>query len=144
LLRSALKEITGFSRTAGTVAVAVPDAAFAQAFDEANVLNQQVIRLNDQGRYSEAISLEQRVLAIQEKTLGPENPNVATSLNTQLYTSQGQYANAEPLYKRSLVIKEKVLGPDHPDVAVSLNGLAELYRMQGAANVRLLNVILFT
>ena len=66
-----------------------------------------------------------------------ENPNVATSLNTQLYTSQGQYANAEPLYKRSLVIKEKVLGPDHPDVAVSLNGLAELYRMQGAANVRL-------
>ena len=66
---------------------------------------------------------------------------MATSLNTQLYTSQGQYANAEPLYKRSLVIKE---GPDHPDVAVSLNGLAELYRMQGAANVRLLNVILFT
>jgi Tetratricopeptide repeat len=71
-----------------------------------------------------------------------ENPNVATSLNTQLYTSQGQYANAEPLYKRSLVIKEKVLGPDHPDVAVSLNGLAELYRMQGAANIRLLNAIL--
>jgi len=49
-----------------------------------------------------------------------ENPNVATSLNTQLYTSQGQYANAEPLYKRSLVIKE---GPDHPDVAVSLKVL---------------------
>ena len=73
-----------------------------------------------------------------------ENPNVATSLNTQLYTSQGQYANAEPLYKRSIVIKERVLGPDHPDVAVSLNGLAELYRMQGAANVGLLNVILFT
>ena len=72
-----------------------------------------------------------------------ENPNVATSLNTQLYTSQGQYANAEPLYKRSLVIKEKVLGPDHPDVAVSLNGLAELYRMQGAANVRLSNVIFY-
>jgi hypothetical protein len=72
-----------------------------------------------------------------------ENPNVATSLNTQLYTSQDQYANAEPLYKRSIVIKG-VLGPDHPDVAVSLNGLAELYRMQGAANVRLLNVILFT
>ena len=79
MLRSALKEITGFSRTAGTVAVAVPDAAFAQAFDEANVLNQQVIRLNDQGRYSEAISLEQRVLAIQEKTLGPENPNERTT-----------------------------------------------------------------
>jgi hypothetical protein len=54
LLRSALKEITGFSRTAGTVGVAVPHAAFAQALNEANVLNQQVIRLNDQGRYSEA------------------------------------------------------------------------------------------
>jgi hypothetical protein len=31
--------------------LAVPHAAFAQALDEANVLNQQVIRLNDQGFY---------------------------------------------------------------------------------------------
>jgi tetratricopeptide (TPR) repeat protein len=75
----------------------IPHAAFAQALDEANALIQQVIKLNDQGRYSEAIPLAQRVLAIQEKTLGPEHPNVVTSLDNlaQLYTFQGQYANAK-------------------------------------------------
>ena len=53
------------------------------------------------------------------KALGPDHPNVATSLNNlaELYRNQGKYAEAEPLYKRSLAIREKALGPDHPDVA---------------------------
>ncbi|MBT1570101.1 tetratricopeptide repeat protein, partial [Klebsiella pneumoniae] len=65
--------------------------------------------------------------------LGPDHPDVATSLNNlaELYRSQGQYAQAEPLFKRSLAIWERALGPDHPDVATSLNNLAELYRSQG-------------
>ena len=62
--------------------------------------------------------------------LGPDHPDVATSLNNlaALYHDQGRYADAEPLYKRSLAIHEKSLGPDHPDVATSLNNLAELYQ----------------
>jgi tetratricopeptide (TPR) repeat protein len=65
-----------------------------------------------------------------EKTLGPDHPDVATSLNNlaQLYETQGQYAQAEPLFKRSLAISEKALGPDHPDVAQRLENLAALYR----------------
>ena len=64
-----------------------------------------------------------------EKALGPDHPDVATSLNNLalLYDNQGRYADAEPLYKRSLAISRKALGPDHPDVATSLNNLAELY-----------------
>ena len=59
-----------------------------------------------------------RSLAIYEKALGPEHPDVGTSLNNlaALYADQGRYAEAEPLYKRSLAISEKALGPDHPDV----------------------------
>jgi len=34
-----------------------------------------------QGKYAEAEPLYQRALAISEKTLGPEHPQVATSLN---------------------------------------------------------------
>ena len=72
-------------------------------------------------------------MAIREKALGSDHPNVATSLNNLagLYDHQGQYADAEPLYKRSLAIREKALGPDHPDVANSLNDLAGLYRELG-------------
>ena len=83
----------------------------------------------NQGRYADAEPLYKRSLAIYEKALGPDHPNVAGSLNNLagLYNEQGRYADAEPLFKRSLAIYEKALGPDHPDVAQSLNNLAALY-----------------
>jgi tetratricopeptide (TPR) repeat protein len=87
----------------------------------------------ESGAYSAAEKPLTRSLMINEKALGPDHPDVATSLNNlaALYRAQGKYGEAEPLYKRSLAILEKVLGPDHPDVATSLNNLAALYRAQG-------------
>ena len=72
-------------------------------------------------------------LAIREKVLGPDHPDVAVSLNNLgvLYQNQGRYDDAEPLYQRALEIREKVLGPDHPDVAMSLDSLGMLYNDQG-------------
>ena len=86
-----------------------------------------------QGLYSKAEPLVKRALAIDEKTLGPEHPDTAQSLNdlAVLYKSQGLYSNAEPLYQRALVIREKALGPEHPDTSSSLNNLAGLYDNQG-------------
>ena len=103
------------------------------ALTEVLELNKQVDQLYKQGKYREAIPLAQRVLAIREKALGAEHPDVATSLNNlaDLYQSQGNYPAAEPLYKRSLAIQEKALGAEHPDVANSLNNLALLYHLQG-------------
>jgi tetratricopeptide (TPR) repeat protein len=99
----------------------------------ANILNQQVVELYQAGRYGEAIPLAIEALRIQETVLGPDHPDVATSLNNLavLYRVQGNYGDAEPLYQRALRIQETVLGPDHPDVAASLNNLALLYRVQG-------------
>ena len=59
-----------------------------------------------QGKYAEAEPLYQRALAIREKALGPEHPDVANSLNNLavLYRAQGKYAEAEPLYQRALAI----------------------------------------
>jgi len=113
--------------------LAVPHAGFAQGLAEAAALNQQVVQLYNQGRYSEAMPLAQRALAILEKALGPNHPSVAVSLNNlaELYQAEGRYAEAEPLYKRSLAIREKALGPVHPDVAASLGNLAQLYKDQG-------------
>jgi tetratricopeptide (TPR) repeat protein len=89
--------------------------------------------LYERGRYAEAQPLYERALAICEKALGPDHPDVTTSLNNlaALYDSQGRYGEAQPLFERALAIREKALGRDHPDVATSLNNLAALHRAQG-------------
>ncbi|MBW4651003.1 MAG: tetratricopeptide repeat protein [Kastovskya adunca ATA6-11-RM4] len=101
--------------------------------EEAQRLNQQVFQLYNQGQYAAAIPLAERALAIMEKVLGQEHPDVATSLNNlaNLYKEMGNYSTAEPLYQRALAILEKVLGQAHPDVALTLNNLALLYQLQG-------------
>ena len=83
-------------------------------------------------RYADAEPLHKRSLAIQEKALGPDHPDVATALNNlaDLYRIEG-VSPTRAAYKRSLAIREKVLGPDHPDVAAALNNLAALYVGQG-------------
>jgi tetratricopeptide (TPR) repeat protein len=67
----------------------------------------------------------QQALAIWEKALGSEHPQVAWSLEglARIYSDQGQYTKAEPLFQRSLAIREKALGLEHPDVAWGLNTL---------------------
>ncbi|NJN12254.1 MAG: tetratricopeptide repeat protein, partial [Richelia sp. RM1_1_1] len=110
-----------------------PQSAQSAELQEAEKLNQQVEQLYEQGKYTEAIPIAEKALAIREKVLGYDHPDVAISLNNLalLYYSQGNYSKAEPLLVRSLAIMEKVLGKEHPDVAQSLNNLAELYRVQG-------------
>src|SRR5208337_4246981 len=100
---------------------------------ELKVLNQRAIQLYERGEYQKATDIFEQVVELANKTLGPDHPGVATSLNNlaDLYKKQNRYAEAEPLYKRSLEIREAKLGPDHPDVAKSLNNLAELYKNQG-------------
>ena len=68
------------------------------------------------GRYAEAEPLCKRSLAIREKQLGRDHPDVAHSLNNlaTLYRDMGRYAEAEPLCKRSLEIREKQLGRRPP------------------------------
>jgi len=85
------------------------------------------------GNYAGAKYPLERSLAISEKILGMEHPDIANSLNNLavLYKSQGKYDEAESLYKRSLAIKEKVMSAEHPDLASSLNNLAIVYRIQG-------------
>ena len=110
-----------------------PSSAQSDELAEAERLNEQVEQLYKEGKYSEAIPLAQRSLAIYEKALGREHPDVATSLGilALLYHSQGNYSAAAPLYQRSLAIREKALGREHPDVAQSLNNLAGLSQSQG-------------
>jgi CHAT domain-containing protein/tetratricopeptide (TPR) repeat protein len=87
----------------------------------------------DQGRFADAEPLYKRSLEIREKTLGPDHPDIAASLNTlaNLYQSQSRYDDAAPLYKRALAIYLKAFGSNHRDVATTLGNLANLYLNQG-------------
>ncbi|HKX31402.1 MAG TPA: tetratricopeptide repeat protein, partial [Blastocatellia bacterium] len=83
--------------------------------------------------YAKAEPLYLRALSIWERTLGPEHPIVAASLNNlgMIYNDTGEYAKAEALLMRALAINEKALGPNHPNVAKSLDSLADIYRERG-------------
>src|SRR5271170_1153504 len=98
----------------------------ADLLAEAAALGQQAIAFYQLGQYAEAEPLHKRALAIREKALGPDHPDVATILNnlTRIYQAQGRYTEAEPDFKRALAIWEKALGPDHPNVGSGLNNLA--------------------
>ena len=85
------------------------------------------------GDYAKALLLFERVLAINEKALGPQHPNTAMSLSNlaTVYNSMGDYAKALPLYERAMAINEKALGSQHPNTATILDNLAQLYRNMG-------------
>ena len=92
------------------------------------IMNQLAIWIHNRAEYGEAEPLYRRTLAIEEKSFGPEHPNVARGLNNlaELLRATNRLAEAEPLYRRALAITEKSFGPEHPDVAIRLNNLAEL------------------
>ena len=99
----------------------LPSCLPGEAGTEWDILNQEVTELYRTGRYGRAVVVAKKALEVAEKSIGPNPPTVAQSLNNLalLYRTQGHYA---------LAIWEKALGPDHPDVATSLNNLAVLYR----------------
>ena len=85
-------------------------------------------RLYTQGQHGKAEPLYQRALAISEKALGPEHPDVATSLNNlaALYDDQGRYGKAEPLYQRALQILQKALPSNHPNLVQVMENYSAL------------------
>jgi len=86
--------------------------------------------LRDATRYAQGQSLVERALGIREEVLGPEQPEVAVSLNdlALLYFYQARLSEAEPLMRRALAINEVSYGAEHPDLAIDLYNLAHLLK----------------
>ncbi len=72
-------------------------------------LNDLALLYNSQGRYGEAEPLYQRSLAIDEKALGPEHPNVATALENYaaLLRETGRDDGAAEMENRANAIRAK-------------------------------------
>jgi tetratricopeptide (TPR) repeat protein len=92
------------------------------------LLHETGLYLKQRAQFAEAENLYRRSLAISEKSLGPDHPDVAARLNSLalLLKDTNRMAEAEPLIRRALKIDEKSLSPFHPDVAARLNSLALL------------------
>jgi CHAT domain-containing protein/Tfp pilus assembly protein PilF len=109
------------------------DARQRQQLRQAGQWNNQVLRLEQQGRSKEALPLAEKVLATRRATLGETHRHTATSLNNLalLYEGMGDHKAALPLYKQALQIYKAALGQKHPLYANSLNNLALLYQAMG-------------
>ena len=85
-------------------------------------------RLNQsRGNKEKAERLYRQSLAIREKVLGKDHPDVAESLSgLASVLSLKRIEEAERLARRSLGIREKALGENHQDVADSLSSLTEV------------------
>ncbi len=79
------------------------------------------------------MELYNRALAIRERALGAEHPNVAALINNiaNLQHARGDYAKELELQARVLDIAEKKVGPYHGLTLTSLANIARAYAAQG-------------
>lgn len=96
--------------------------------DDPAVLNNTALSLEYAGDYARAEPLFRQALVIDEKALGSNHPDVATTLSglAQLFRAKNDYGEAERLLRQALAIDEKVFGPDHPSVAMIQSSLGEM------------------
>ena len=78
--------------------------------------------------YAAAKQSHEQALAICRKSLPPDHPDIATSLNNlgNVQYELREYAAAKQSHEQALAICRKSLPPDHPDIADSLNNLGNV------------------
>jgi tetratricopeptide (TPR) repeat protein/tRNA A-37 threonylcarbamoyl transferase component Bud32 len=100
---------------------------------EANYLNSLGAVAFAEGEYDEALAHLERALAIRERVLGLQHPDVASCL-TNLGAVTGfmvEYAEARAYLERALSLYEIALGPGHPIVAPCLDNLGYVAWREG-------------
>jgi len=85
------------------------------------------------GKYDKALALLRASSETLEKTVGPDDPNLASVLEalSHVRKAQGDTGEAVSLLARTLAIREKAYGSRHPSVADALTNLGGTYRDQG-------------
>jgi len=113
--QAALKEVEGFAET---------DARRLRTL--AGLARLRVL----QGQHTQAESLYLHILTLREKSLGTENPRLASTLEelAAIYSAQEKLERTENLYRRILELQENNLDP--ASASSTLSKLADLYRKQ--------------
>jgi tetratricopeptide (TPR) repeat protein len=97
------------------------------------LLNQAGLYVQERAQLPTAERLLRKALEIGEKIYGPEQPEVAVSVNNvaQILQQQGDLAGALQYARRALQIDEKAYGPDHTKVAIRANNIGQILEEQG-------------
>lgn len=99
--------------------------------DEATLAatNDLATSYRQQGRYKEALVLDERVAGLRTVALGPDHPHTLKSLNNLAYTyaQLGQEKDALRLDKEVYERRLATLGPNHSDTIFSMGNLASDY-----------------
>ncbi|HXB73651.1 MAG TPA: tetratricopeptide repeat protein [Candidatus Acidoferrales bacterium] len=91
-------------------------------------LNKLALTYDALGRYSDAIRLYQRALALVEHAKGKNSQEYASLLNnlSAVYVEEGDFGRAEPLIRQAMAIDEALLQPDSPQLAKARSVLADV------------------
>jgi tetratricopeptide (TPR) repeat protein len=109
-------------------------AAANVALDAAGYLyNQTGLYLKGRAQYSAARQNYERAVAIVERDLGKEHPEVATRYNNlgRLLQDMGDLLTAKSYLEHAIAIDERIYGIDHPEVANDYNNLGGLLQAMG-------------
>ncbi|UQA58738.1 serine/threonine-protein kinase [Polyangium aurulentum] len=89
--------------------------------------------LQDEGRAGEAAPHLEKALALQERVLGPEHPEVVKTLERLAWTlaTFERTADAEKIATRALALCDKLLGPDHPQCVRPLHTMGFVLSLSG-------------
>ncbi|CAF1513815.1 unnamed protein product [Adineta steineri] len=84
----------------------------------------------NQGEYPEALIYYEKPLAIDQKILSSNHPNLASSYMgiASVYYSMTDYPKAFSYYEKALAIQQQSLLSNHPDLAMSYNNIGIVYR----------------
>jgi tetratricopeptide (TPR) repeat protein len=88
--------------------------------------------LGEEGKNSEAAADFRELIKLEEKAVGPENPDTLFAPNglAVVLDQEGKHVEAEPLFREVIELEEKVVGPEHPDTLDSCFYFASALRHQ--------------
>ena len=92
---------------------------------EASKLSESSVKLFNEGKFDEAISLAKRGLEIREKLLPPNDVRISTSLTTlgKIYVGKKDYKQARGVFQRLLELQQQQFGPENIRLADTLDWL---------------------
>jgi CHAT domain-containing protein/tetratricopeptide (TPR) repeat protein len=102
------------------------------ALYEVRQLYSESLPLYRAGPYDKAQRSAERALELQEKTLGPDDSEVAASLNRLglICSARGEYKRAEGLFQQALAIAEKAFGKESLAAAEVDDSLAQNFNIK--------------
>jgi eukaryotic-like serine/threonine-protein kinase len=104
-----------------------------QPLVQGKLMNTMGFVYQELGLFDPAQALLEKTLDIRTKALGPDHPDVATTLSDlgTVAWRKGDFPKAKALMEQALTIREKRFGPDTEEVASSLHNLGNLNWSQG-------------